>query len=325
MNRRCIQCWCRKPVVICMVFCLSTPALAATLLKAGAKGGEVWDLQISLLQLGFLQIAPSGVFDNHTLEAVRQFQVSQGLTVDGAVGNQTWRQLELSKSRVATKVHVVTSGDTLWSLARSYGINVETLARANRLRDADRLKPGQKLVIPLPVETSGGLVKVTPPATSVPAPGPGVAAQAREARARLVPQMLSWTEVQQLFPPNTVARVVDVETGRSFRVRRYYGHLHADVEPLTAEDTAMLKSLYGGRWSWERRPVIVEVADKRIAASINGYPHGNGSSKANGFGGHFCVHFLGSRVHRTGRSDPDHQAAVRAAANAFSGAVVIAE
>jgi hypothetical protein len=133
---------------------------------------------------------------------------------------------------------------------------------------------------------------------------------------------MSWSEAQKVFPEKSVARVVDVATGRSFRVRRLYGHSHADSEPLTAEDTATLKSIYGGKWSWDRRPVVVEVNGKRLAASINGYPHGGDTISTNNFRGHICIHFLGSKTHGSNRVDPDHQAAIRKAAASVTGAAI---
>jgi murein DD-endopeptidase MepM/ murein hydrolase activator NlpD len=44
--------------------------------------------------------------------------------------------------------HTVRSGDTLWSIARRYGVSVDALARANGLRPKERLRVGQHLVIP---------------------------------------------------------------------------------------------------------------------------------------------------------------------------------
>lgn len=46
--------------------------------------------------------------------------------------------------------------------------------------------------------------------------------------------------------------VTDVRTGKSFRARRFGGWYHADSEPITKEDTAVMKSLEG--FSWNRRP-----------------------------------------------------------------------
>lgn len=47
----------------------------------------------------------------------------------------------------ATRRHVVSSGETLFSLARRYGTTVDAIRRANNLRD-DRIAVGQQLTIP---------------------------------------------------------------------------------------------------------------------------------------------------------------------------------
>lgn len=50
--------------------------------------------------------------------------------------------------------HLVQRGETLWRIARAYGLDVQTLAAANRLPRNHPLAVGQKLFIPLPTETS---------------------------------------------------------------------------------------------------------------------------------------------------------------------------
>jgi hypothetical protein len=82
---------------------------------------------------------------------------------------------------------------------------------------------------------------------------------------------------------------------------------------LTARDSQILLSIYGGRWSWERRAVAVQLRNQYFAASINGMPHGGSTIPENNFRGHFCVHFLDSRLHLNGRTDPDHQNMIREA------------
>lgn len=53
------------------------------------------------------------------------------------------------KREVAPGVyHQVKRGQTLWSIAKGYGVNVNMLARANRLTDTAVLRVGQKLYIP---------------------------------------------------------------------------------------------------------------------------------------------------------------------------------
>jgi murein DD-endopeptidase MepM/ murein hydrolase activator NlpD len=44
--------------------------------------------------------------------------------------------------------HVVQAGQTLWRIARAYGVTVETLAQANHLSDPTLIETGQRLFIP---------------------------------------------------------------------------------------------------------------------------------------------------------------------------------
>ena len=60
-----------------------------SLLKQGSRGPEVSDLQQRLNAAGF-KAGTSGTFDAQTQQAVRQYQQSKGLQVDGIVGQQTW-------------------------------------------------------------------------------------------------------------------------------------------------------------------------------------------------------------------------------------------
>lgn len=49
--------------------------------------------------------------------------------------------------------HRVRAGETLWRIAHSYGLDVNTLAAVNRLPDTGHIDVGEKLFIPLPRET----------------------------------------------------------------------------------------------------------------------------------------------------------------------------
>lgn len=116
---------------------------------------------------------------------------------------------------------------------------------------------------------------------------------------------VSWNEVNRLLPRYSVFRIEDFDTGLTLRVQRRGGTYHADVQPLSRSDTATLKLIYGGQWSWERRAVRVHADGKLIAGSINGMPHGAGAL-TNGFPGHFCLHTMGSKVHKSGNEDLGH-------------------
>lgn len=62
-------------------------------LRQGSRGESVKQLQRSLNGTG-AKLSVDGIFGSRTLEAVRQFQKAQGITVDGIVGKNTWAKLE---------------------------------------------------------------------------------------------------------------------------------------------------------------------------------------------------------------------------------------
>ncbi|MBQ4611506.1 MAG: SH3 domain-containing protein [Clostridia bacterium] len=100
--------------------------------------------------------------------------------------------------------------------------------------------------------------------------------------------------------------IVDVRTGKSFRARRFGGWYHADCEPITKSDTAVIKSLEG--FSWNRRPIWINYNGKTVAASMHTMPHMANPTQSNGYDGHFCVHLYKSKVHETSAECPRHQA-----------------
>lgn len=73
----------------------STQATAASMpvLRIGARGAAVADLQTRLRDAGFSPGPIDGWFGTQTQAAVRKFQASRGIVVDGWVGPQTWGQL----------------------------------------------------------------------------------------------------------------------------------------------------------------------------------------------------------------------------------------
>lgn len=126
---------------------------------------------------------------------------------------------------------------------------------------------------------------------------------------------LEWSQVKNIFTKGTTATVYDFNTGVSWTVKRTGGSKHADVEPVSATDTALYKKALGRYYmNWKRQPCIVVVKGYRIAGSYHGYPHGYDSISGNNLSGHYCIHFKNSRTHCSNKIDPDHQACVRKAA-----------
>ena len=126
-------------------------------------------------------------------------------------------------------------------------------------------------------------------------------------------EMLPWEKVNDILPNQSKFVIIDVESGLAFKVQRRAGTQHADVQPLTKEDTQIMKKIYQNQWSWKRRAIIVLIEDQMIAASMHGMPHGAGALP-NDFPGHFCVHFSGSITHRLKNEDLSHKLMILKAA-----------
>jgi peptidoglycan hydrolase-like protein with peptidoglycan-binding domain len=277
--------WATMALLVGVLWC-SPVAANRPVLREGDKGPYVYLLQHLLTTLNYLDTVPDGHLGTRTNLAIRAFQHDAGLVQDGIVGSETWGKLETiaqqGKGRYVS--YRVRSGDSLWSIARRFDVGINVLERVNNISDPSRLSIGQELSIPT-VESDGPFVELLP-----------------------------WAEVHPLFENFSTAVLTDVETGIQLKVRRYYGHYHADVEPLTADDTQRLKEIYNGSWSWDRRAVMVELKGRYIAASINGFPHGGAGIRDNDFPGHFCLHFLGSQLHKNHQIDPAHQQMILRAA-----------
>ncbi len=71
----------------------ASDASSMPILRIGARGEAVADLQRRLQAVGFSPGPIDGWFGPQTQAAVRAFQQSRGITVDGWVGPQTWDQL----------------------------------------------------------------------------------------------------------------------------------------------------------------------------------------------------------------------------------------
>jgi LysM repeat protein len=199
-------------------------------------------------------------------------------------------------------IYVVKEGDTLGSIAEDFGVTAEEIKQENGFSGDSDLKTGLEIKIPGDTKDADKTD------------------DKKEADADVTKgEYLDWfKEVQYIFKNGDIATVTDLDTGKSFKISRLYGRNHADVEPLTAEDTKIMKSIYGS-WSWDRRAIIVTVEDSKgvlrnIAGSMNGMPHGGESIKDNNFKGQFCIHFKSSRTHSGNRLDSGHQSAVKKAA-----------
>jgi len=119
-----------------------------------------------------------------------------------------------------------------------------------------------------------------------------------------------YTDIQYRFEYDSTAKIIDVKSRKSFNVTRNAGVNHADITPNTARDTAIIKEIYGGEWSWERRAVWVIVDGIMYAGSMNGMPHGEDYNRKDNMDGQICLHFAGSKGHASDAIDAGHQAKI---------------
>lgn len=72
-------------------------------MKRGDRGPQIAQLRDNLTRLGLLPMSPSDYFDQAVEQAVRSFQQSRGLTVDGHAGEQTFRAIDEAHWRLGDR------------------------------------------------------------------------------------------------------------------------------------------------------------------------------------------------------------------------------
>lgn len=126
--------------------------------------------------------------------------------------------------------------------------------------------------------------------------------------------------MQSIMKKGISFEVIDVRTGIHWNMERFgdiTAHWHADVCPMTKDDTEKMTKAWGGELDNSRRPVWVKYDGKYYAAGLMGYVHNTDPISDNGMDGQVCLHFRGSKVHESGRVDEAHQACIM---EAFSSA-----
>jgi LysM repeat protein len=203
--------------------------------------------------------------------------------------------------------YTVVSGDNIWSIALKTGLPEGELASVNGLPADAYLKIGQVLKVPvhqIAVKRTAG---------------------------SQYGEILDWfSEAQYVFPIGKIGKLTDIQTGLSFNAKRTIGANHSDTETLTANDTQIMKQIFGGSWSWNRRAFTLEVDGRKFAVSVSGMPHAgvdgvpflqNVDNRSGNYGygpnfdaisgnqmdGHFDLFFLNCLRHVDNQLDSEHQ------------------
>ena len=285
-------------------------------LRKGATGSAVKDLQTKLKKLGFYNASIDGDYGDTTVAAVKAFQKKYNLTADGVAGSETLKKLDSAyknaDSNTSTDDDSLRKGAT-GTAVKTLQTNLKKLGFYTAYVDGSfgsttesAVKAFQKKygLTADGVAGSATLKKIE-------------SAVASASSGKMTTERLDWFNGGKYVIPNgAVFQIKDVSTGLIFSARRQSGGNHMDAEPLTAEDTAILKKINGGTFSWRRRAVLVKYNGHVYAASIYSEPHGTNTILDNNFDGQFCLHFYGSKTHGTDRVDADHQKCVEQAMKA---------
>ena len=285
-------------------------------LRKGATGSAVKDLQTKLKKLGFYNASIDGDYGDTTVAAVKAFQKKYNLTADGVAGNETLKKLDSAyknaDSNTSTDDDSLRKGAT-GTAVKTLQTNLKKLGFYTAYVDGSfgsttesAVKAFQKKygLTADGVAGSATLKKIE-------------SAVASASSGKITTEQLDWFNGgKNVIPNGAVFQIKDVSTGLIFSARRQSGGNHMDAEPLTAEDTAILKKINGGTFSWRRRAVLVKYNGHVYAASIYSEPHGTNTILDNNFDGQFCLHFYGSKTHGTDRVDADHQKCVEQAMKA---------
>ena len=132
-----------------------------------------------------------------------------------------------------------------------------------------------------------------------------------------------WTGgINNMWVKGTNYKIYDVKTGIVWWAHRWSGGYHADVEPLTAADTARLCKCYGvttaqeiaNRKLYQRRPSLITIGNRTFACSLYGVPHNypeGDTISSNDMKGQICLHFTNSWTHGSKKVDSLHTEAIQ--------------
>ena len=292
----------------------SSSSSSATRLEKGSTGSDVKDLQTKLKKLGYYDAYVDGDYGDTTVAAVKAFQKKYNLTADGIAGKETLKKLDSAYKNADSdkdddSLRMGDSGSAVKDLQTKlkklgyYSGTVDSTFGSGTYAAVRAFQKKYNLTAD-GVAGSATLKKIE-------------SAVASASSGKITTEQLDWFNGgKNVIPNGAVFQIKDVSTGLIFSARRQSGGNHMDAEPLTAEDTAILKKINGGTFSWRRRAVLVKYNGHVYAASIYSEPHGTNTILDNNFDGQFCLHFYGSKTHGTDRVDADHQKCVEQAMKA---------
>ena len=120
-------------------------------------------------------------------------------------------------------------------------------------------------------------------------------------------QLLHWfDEVKPSLKTGQNLTVYEPDSGITFTLYVMSRGRHADVEPLTVDDTAKMMNAWGGEETWTPKDVYIQLPDGRwTLAVMHNVAHGSQTISNNNYDGQNCVHFL-RNMSECEANDPDY-------------------
>lgn len=333
----------------------STPTTGVTrptrLLYSGCTGDDVKSVQQRLKDLGYLTDKVDGKYGANTVAAMCAFQLRNGLTGSGNGDTATYtilysvnaitaegKQVDSTTPTVYTNLKVGATGDAVLRLQQAlsnlrYTVTIngtyDETTRAAVLAFQKRNGLAPDGIAGVNTQTKLYTGDCVTGDTALPdenknggTGNSGASFGNGPAKSQIKLQMW-YTEIKPTIKSGQTVLVYEPSSGSSFRLRFYSLGRHADSEPLTAQDTAIMKAAWGGKFSWDEKPVYVLLPSGTwVLASMHCMPHLSGSIKDNDFDGHLCVHFPRT-MEETAKLDPKngvrHQKDIRKAWKALTG------
>lgn len=129
---------------------IKSAGACATLLKdLYEAGGEDWDLALSGYNGGFFW------------QYLQQIESDEEISYEGFL-KYLEQKINIAKEKVRSNdygKYTIDSGENLSSIAKRFGIEVDTLCKVNNIQDKDRIYAGQKLKIPISQDTKEKIFK----------------------------------------------------------------------------------------------------------------------------------------------------------------------
>lgn len=332
-------------------------------LRRGYTGDDVVTVQQRLKELGYYTGSIDGVYGSGSIAAATAFQKNNGLKVDGLTGQSTYAALFSSSAVAAGSSGSSSSGSSsssgayvklqsgdkgtevkkLQQALKDLGYNVSadgtygpiTVAAVTAFQKLNGLDDdgiaGAKTQTVL---YSGNAKRYDSSSNSGSSSGSSSSGSSSSGSTgtTVAPngatiQLLHWfNDVKPTLKNGQNLIAYDPETGISWTLRIMSRGNHADVEPLTAADTAAMFEAFGNKESWGPKVVYVKLPDGRWSiASTHNVAHGGQTISGNNFDGQNCVHFLRD-MDECKQNDPDYgvqnQNAIRNAWKKLTGITV---